>query len=81
MRVKVYTAAPLAEVGFDSLEWLLERLCALADLTPQTREERWLLWLGAGCSARWSLDMKAFAESCILRMLVPMALERAKPIA
>jgi hypothetical protein len=51
MRVKVYTGgaqATVAEVGFDSLEWLLKRLSALAELTHKLAKKLWALWLGLG---------------------------------
>jgi hypothetical protein len=38
----------VAEVGFDSLEWLLKRPSALAQLTPKFAKKVWALWLGPG---------------------------------
>jgi hypothetical protein len=38
----------VAEVGFDSLEWLLKRLSALAELTHKLAKKLWALWLGLG---------------------------------
>ena len=40
--------ATVAEVGFDSLEWLLKRLSALAELTHKLAKKLWALWLGLG---------------------------------
>jgi len=45
IRVKVYLGgkaqATAAEVGFDSLEWLLKRLSALAELTHKIAKKLW----------------------------------------
>lgn len=38
----------MAEVGSDSLEWLLKRLSALAELTHKLAKKLWALWLGLG---------------------------------
>lgn len=38
----------MAEVGFDTLEWLLKRLSALAELTHKLAKKLWALWLGLG---------------------------------
>jgi integrase len=35
----------VAEVGFDSLDWLLKRLSALAELTHKLAKKLWALWL------------------------------------
>src|SRR5260370_8956016 len=52
IRVKVYSGrgaqATVAEVGFDSLERLLKRLSALAELTHKLAKKLWALWLGLG---------------------------------
>ena len=40
--------ATVAEVGFDSLEWFLKRLSALAELTHKLAKKLWALWLGLG---------------------------------
>jgi hypothetical protein len=43
IRVKVYlgSQATAAEVGFDSREWLLKRLSALAELTHKFAKKLW----------------------------------------
>ena len=38
----------VAEVGFDSLEWLLKRLSAPAELTHNLAKKLWALRLGRG---------------------------------
>ena len=38
----------MAEAAFDSLEWLLKRLSALAELTHKLAKELLALWLGLG---------------------------------
>jgi hypothetical protein len=38
----------VAEVGFDSLEWLLKCLSAPAELTHKLSKKLWALWLGLG---------------------------------
>ena len=41
----------MAQVGFDSLDWLLKRLSALAELTHKLAKKLWALWLGLGGAA------------------------------
>jgi hypothetical protein len=41
----------VAEGGLDSLEWLLKRLTALAELTHKLVKKLWALWFGLGSPA------------------------------
>jgi hypothetical protein len=46
--IQAGTQATVAEEVFDSLEWLLKRLSALAELTHNLAKKPWALWLGLG---------------------------------
>ncbi len=71
----------MAEVGFDSLEWLLKRLSAPAELTHKLAKKLWALWLGLGGVALAGHSGQAQARSVVYCVVGPCKTESSqKPV-